>query len=67
MRALEIGQKVDRRAQAIARGAGEWSPTIVTEIRTSFGPPLTIEESDFLKQYVVWRRSNPTVLTHQKA
>jgi len=67
MRALEIVQKVDRRAQAIAMGAGEWSPNIVTEIKTSFGPPLTIEEAEFLEQYVVWRRSNPTVLTQQKA
>lgn len=56
MRALEITQKVDRRAQAIAEGASEWSPNIITEIRNSFGRPLSAEETEFLDQYVVWRR-----------
>jgi hypothetical protein len=67
MRALEIIQKVDRRAQAIARGAGEWAPNIITEIRNSFGPPLTAEETEFLDQYAVWRRANPISLTPEKA
>jgi len=40
---------------------------IITEMKTSFGPPLDVEEAEFLKQYVVWRQSNPTVLTPQKA
>jgi hypothetical protein len=67
MRALEIVQKVDRRAQAIARGAGEWAPNVITEVKASFGPPLTIEETEFLDQYVIWRRSNPISVTPVKA
>jgi hypothetical protein len=39
MRALEIVQKVDRRAQVIERGAGESDHNIITEIKNSFGPP----------------------------
>jgi hypothetical protein len=67
MRALETVQKVDRRAQAIERGAGESGHNIITEIKNSFGPPLTAEEAEFLDQYVVWRRSNPISLTPLKA
>ena len=67
MRSLEIVQTVDRKAQAIARGNGQWGNNIITEMKTAFGPPLTAEETEFLDQYVVWRRSNPISLTPLKA
>jgi len=67
MRALEIVQMVDKRVPAIARGAGARTPNIMTEIRNSFGPPLTGEEMEFLDQYAVWRRTNPISLTPEKA
>ena len=67
MGALEIVQKVDRKAQAIARGTGEWGHNIITEMKTSFGPSLNAEEVEFLEHYVAWRRSNPIVLTPVKA
>jgi len=48
MRALEIVQKIDRRAHAIARGAGEWAPNISTEIKTRSAHRSQTKRQSFL-------------------
>jgi hypothetical protein len=56
---LDIAQKVDAKARAIAEGRETWDDDIVREMRIALTFQLTEAEIEFLDRYVAWRRHTP--------